>query len=93
MLGGALDLGFTVQEITSYLQEIGYWDTPEKLQRHAFVLSPCAYKLREEQSLLAAGKAIYAAVSNLEADLQRLAQQKRLTHAEAAFLRMAKNAS
>lgn len=93
MHDGLINLGLTAQEITTYLQAAGYWSSPEKCSRHAFVLSPCAYVLREEGELQDAARALYAAVANLEIRLSTLARKKQLSHTEAAFLRLGRVAA
>ena len=88
-----LDLGFSSQDVEEHLIVTGYWNTESKRERHACVLTPCAYILHEESQLTDAARALHAAVMQLETTLAGLSQRHHLAHAESRFLRMAKSAS
>src|SRR3989338_8890485 len=76
------DLGGDLSRLESYLVACGYWNTPEKRQRHAYTLSPSAYVLTR------------AAVRVLNTRLCGLAKDAaRLPNGDAAFLKLATAAS
>jgi len=90
-----VNIGFSRSDLENYLIELGYWDTPEKKERHAYVLSPSAYILSASQNkeLQNIARLTYQAVQNLEDYLSILAHQKHLLRHEYSFLRMARSAS
>jgi hypothetical protein len=81
-----IDLGLRVRDIERYLVKSRYWATNEKRNRHAFVLSSCAYELAADEKvhLETVAKSLYAAVVYLENTLATLSKQKKLNHSEAA---------
>src|SRR3989344_1536061 len=90
------DLGGDLSRLESYLVACGYWNTPEKRQRHAYTLSPSAYVLTraEHQELEHIAITTHAAVRVLNTRLCGLAKDAaRLPNGDAAFLKLATAAS
>lgn len=90
-----IDIGLSKGDIEKYLKEIGYWDTPEKRERHAYILSPGAYVLHPSQhkELQEIARAVYSAVQELERKLIRHHKDKSISNENARFLKIARKAS
>lgn len=93
MRAPVLDLGFSSWDIEQHLITVGYWNTESRRERHACVLTPCAYVFNEELIVAKAAMVLYKAVTRLEITLQELSHRLRLDHSESQFLRIGKRAA
>ncbi len=89
------DIGNTRRDLERYLQDVGYWATPEDRARYAYVLSPCAYVLNAEQkaAMERMAKAVYGAVVSLSERLSAFALARSLSNNDAQFLALATSAT